>query len=197
MNVGIILAAGESKRMGTPKQLLPWGETIVLQRVIDCVAASCLERAILVLGARAEEIAGRITLPHKVQAVVNGDYRSGMDSSVRCGIRHAPPEAEALMLILGDQPFLEPDLIDRLLEEHRAHGQGITIPTYRGRRGHPVLFGARFRRELLLIGDQGAREVVQRHREAVREVAVSLPRILEDLDTPEDYRRTRPGERNV
>ncbi|MCL2669448.1 MAG: NTP transferase domain-containing protein, partial [Syntrophaceae bacterium] len=104
MTVGIILAAGESKRMGTAKQLLPWGKTIVLQRVIDMAAGSCLERVILVLGYRADEIANRIRLPDKARIVVNETYREGMASSLKCGIRNAPAATEAFMLILGDQP---------------------------------------------------------------------------------------------
>ena len=88
MIVGIILSAGESKRMGTPKQLLPWGNTIVLQRVLDVASASRLETIRLILGYRAEEIAGRITVPEKARIVVNQDFREGMGSSVKCGIRN-------------------------------------------------------------------------------------------------------------
>ena len=155
MIVGIILAAGESKRMGTPKQLLPWGETTVLQRIIDAAAASRLERVILVLGANTEAIADRITVPAKFLCVTNEVYREGMASSLKCGIRNAPAEANGFMLILGDQPLLEKTLIDRLIEVHYSVG-GITIPVCDGRRGHPVIFSARYRAELLAIGDRAA-----------------------------------------
>jgi molybdenum cofactor cytidylyltransferase len=188
MIVGIILAAGESKRMGTPKQLLPWRGSIVLQRVIDVAAASRLERAILVLGAHAEEIGRRITLPAKVERVINADYRQGMGSSVQCGIRNAPAGAEAFMLLLGDQPLIEVAVIDQVIQAYREGGSGIVIPLYQGRRGHPVVFAGRLREELLAIGEQGAREVVRRHGEEIREVMVSSAQVLVDMDTPQDYR---------
>jgi molybdenum cofactor cytidylyltransferase len=189
MIVGIILSAGESKRMGTPKQLLPWGKSIVLQRVIDIAAASRLEEIELILGHRAEEIASQITLPAKARLVINEAYREGMHSSVKCGVQNAPPIATAFMLLLGDQPLIETQVIDRLIAAHRAAGgQGITIPVYNGRRGHPVIFAARLREELLAIGDQGAREVVNNHREEIGEVSLNVPEILVDMDTPQDYK---------
>ena len=200
MIVGIILAAGESKRMGTPKQLLPWGEMTVLQRIIDAAAASRLERVILVLGAHIEAITDRITVPAKFLCVTNEVYREGMASSLKCGSRNAPAEANGFMLILGDQPLLEKTLIDRLIEVHYSVG-GITIPVCDGRRGHPVIFSARYRAELLAIGDQGAREVVHRHRDEIAEVPVTSLHILTDMDTPEDYQKIRaqaaghPGEK--
>jgi len=187
MIVGIILAAGESKRMGTPKQLLPWGGTTVLQRIIDAAASSRLERVILVLGAHIEAITDRITVPAKFLCVTNEAYREGMASSLKCGIRNAPAEANGFMLILGDQPLLEKTLIDRLIEAHHLV-EGITIPVCDGRRGHPVIFSARYRAELLAVSDQGAREVVHRHRDEITEVPVTSLHILTDMDTPEDYR---------
>jgi molybdenum cofactor cytidylyltransferase len=191
MIVGIILSAGESKRMGTPKQLLPWGDTIVLQRIIDVTAASRLERVELILGSRAEEIASRITLPAKARLLINEAYREGMGSSVKCGVRNAPAEAEAYMLLLGDQPFIEEAVIDRLIDCHHAGSQGITIPVYSGRRGHPVIFDARYREELLSIGDQGAREVVHKHAADIFEVSVESPNVLADMDTPQDYHEAK------
>jgi molybdenum cofactor cytidylyltransferase len=191
MMVGIILSAGESKRMGTPKQLLPWGDTIVLQRIIDVAAASRLERVELILGHLADEIAGRITVPVKVRIVINEAYREGMASSVRCGVRNAPAEAEAYMLLLGDQPFVEGAVIDRLIDCHHAGSQGITIPVYNGRRGHPVIFSSRYRTELLAIGEGGAREVVRRHNDAIFELAVASDHILADMDTLQDYEKVK------
>jgi molybdenum cofactor cytidylyltransferase len=187
MILGILLAAGESRRMGSPKQLLPWGDTIVLQRIIDVAAASRLERLELILGHRAGEIAGRIRLPEKVQSFVNEDYRTGMASSIKCGIRNAPDGAEAFMLLLGDQPLVEPWLIDQLLEAYRVSTPAIVIPLFEGRRGHPVIFAARLREELLAVGDQGAREVLHRHAAEVCEVAVNSVHVLVDMDTPRDY----------
>jgi molybdenum cofactor cytidylyltransferase len=191
MIVGIILSAGESKRMGTPKQLLPWGNTIVLQRVLDHAAASRLERIQLILGYCADEIASRITLPAKTRIFVNPAFKEGMHTSVKCGIQNAPPDAEAFMVLLGDQPLIETRVIDRLIDSYREGGKGIVIPVCNGRRGHPVIFAARFREELLAIGDQGAREVLHRHAGVVFEVPIDSPHVLMDMDTPQDYQKAR------
>jgi molybdenum cofactor cytidylyltransferase len=188
MIVGIILSAGESRRMGTPKQLLPWGKTIVLQRIIDVAAASRLERVELILGHRADEIAGRITLPPKIHLAVNGNFTEGMSSSVKCGIENGPADAEAFLLLLGDQPFIETAVIDALIDDYRSGRHGITIPVCNGRRGHPVIFDARYREELLAVGERGARAVVADHEADIFEVPVASPDILSDMDTPEQYR---------
>ena len=144
MIVGIVLSAGESKRMGTPKQLLPWGKTIILQQVIDNATASRLGKILLVLGSRAEEIASKIITSSKTDIVVNHDFREGMSSSVKCGVKNAPREAEAFMLLLGDQPFVSPAIINRLLDEYQKNKHGIIIPVYNGKRGHPVIFDAKY-----------------------------------------------------
>jgi molybdenum cofactor cytidylyltransferase len=191
MIVGIILSAGESKRMGTPKQLLPWGNTIVLQHVVDVAAASRLETIRLILGHRAEEIAGRITVPAKVGIAINQDFREGMGSSVKCGIKNSPPDAEAFMVLLGDQPLIDVQVIDTLIDSYRTGRQGITIPVHNGRRGHPVIFDSQYREELLSISDQGAREVVKKHTENIFEVRMDSPNVLNDMDTPQDYQEAR------
>jgi molybdenum cofactor cytidylyltransferase len=192
MIVGIILAAGESKRMGTPKQLLPWGKTMVLQQVIDRADASRLDQVLVVLGHRAEEIAGKIRGSSKTRVVVNGAFRDGMGTSVKCGIRNAPADAEAFMLLLGDQPFIRTEMIDRLIDAYRAGRRGIVIPVYGGRRGHPVIVDLRYGAELLSIGDQGVRGVIQKHSRDVFEVACAdAPNILRDMDTPRDYQEAK------
>jgi molybdenum cofactor cytidylyltransferase len=191
MIVGIILSAGESKRMGTPKQLLPWGNTIVLQRVVDVASASRLETVRLILGYRADEIAGRITVPAKARIVVNQDFREGMGSSLKCGIRNSPLDAEAFMVLLGDQPFIDAHVIDTLIASYRAGRHGILIPVYDERRGHPVIFDSRYRQELLSISDQGAREVVHKHAADIFEVCVDSPNVLNDIDTHQDYHEAK------
>lgn len=177
--------------MGTPKQLLPWGNTTVLQRVMDSASASRLERVLLILGYRADEIADRITLSSKTRILINRNFRDGMSSSVRCGIQNAPSDAEAFMLLLGDQPLVDAHTIDRLIDSYRMAGQGIVIPVYGGRRGHPVIFDSRYRTELLSIGDQGAREVVNRNAGDIFEIRMHSPNILADMDTPQDYEEAK------
>jgi len=191
MIVGIILSAGESKRMGTPKQLLPWGKTIILQQVIDNAAASHLEQILLVLGSHAGEIAGKITISPKIEIVVNHDFKEGMSSSVKCGIKNAPAGADAFMLLLGDQPFISHAIINRLLDEYQTSKHGIVIPVYNGKHGHPVIFAAKYKQELLAIADQGAKAVVNNHLQDILEVPLDAPEILTDIDTPQDYQKAK------
>jgi molybdenum cofactor cytidylyltransferase len=196
MTVGIILSAGESKRMGTPKQLLPWGSTFILQQVIDNAAASHLEQIILVLGCRAGEIADQINVSPKTRVVINNDYREGMSSSVKCGIEKAPVGAAAFMLLLGDQPFIVPAIINRVLDEYQKNKYGIVIPVYNGKRGHPVIFDAKYKAELLAIADRGAKAVVNNHLYDILEVPLEVPEILTDIDTPQDYRKAKAQAEN-
>jgi len=191
MIVGIILSAGESKRMGTPKQLLPWGQSIILQQVIDNASASRLGKILLVLGHRADDIAGKIKVLSKISIVINQDFKAGMSSSVKCGISHTPEDAEAFMLLLGDQPFIGSGIINQLIDYYQTGKHGIIVPVYDGQRGHPVIFDARYKQELLAISDQGAKEVTERHNRDIFEVRVDSADVLADIDTPQDYENAR------
>ena len=189
MIVGIILSAGESKRMGTPKQLLPWGKTTILQQVIDNAQASRLGMILLVLGSGADDIAGKITISSKTHTIVNHNFKAGMSSSVKCGIKNAPAEAEAYMLLLGDQPFIGPDIINNLIDSYHTGRHGIIVPVYNWQRGHPVIFDTKYKKELLSIDGQGAKEVIEKHAYDIFEVHVDSPNVLTDIDTPQDYQK--------
>ena len=191
MIVGIILSAGESKRMGKPKQLLPWGKTIILQQVIDNASASRLGKILLVLGYLADEIAGKIKISSKTRIVVNDDFKTGMSSSVKCGISNAPADAEAFMLLLGDQPFIGSGIINKLIDCYQTGKHGIIVPVYDGQRGHPVIFDSQYKKELLSIDEQGAKEVTEKHGPDIFEVHVDSPNVLKDIDTPQDYQNAR------
>ena len=197
MIVGIILSAGESKRMGKPKQLLPWGNSVILQQVIDNASASRLRKILLVLGSHADEIEGKIKVSSKTRIVVNRDFKEGMSSSVKCGIKNAPVEAEAYMLLLGDQPFIGPDIINHLVDRYQTGKYGIIIPVYNGKRGHPVIFDAKHKQELLGIGDGGAKIVVDNHADDVLAVSLDSPEILADIDTPQDYQKAIGQAKNL
>jgi len=187
MIVGIILSAGESKRMGTPKQLLPWRKTFILQQVIENAQASRLGMILLVLGSHADEIAGKIKISSKTRIVINRDFKEGMSSSVKCGVNNAPEAAEAFMLLLGDQPSIDPDIINKLIDCYQTDKHGIIIPIYDGHRGHPVVFDVKYKQELLAIGDGGAKIVVGNHIRDILEVHVDSVEVLTDIDTPQGY----------
>ncbi len=188
---GIILAAGESKRMGKPKQLLPWGKSTILQQVVDNATKSKLGKVLVVLGYRADEIAAKLGQT-SAQIVVNQDFKLGMSSSLKCGLRCAPTDSEAFMSLLGDEPLVDTDIIDLLIDRYHTGRYGIIIPVYNGRGGHPVIFDRRYKDELLALGSEdGASEVVHRHPEDVLKVMVDSENILLDIDTVQDYAQAR------
>ncbi len=188
----IVLAAGESKRMGRPKQLMPFGDVTMLEKVVATILQAGLNEVIVVLGHRAREIAPRLA-GRPVVIVTNPDYWQGMSSSLRCGLGRASETVAAFMVVLGDQPLIGRDIVAKLLEEFARGGPGIVAPVYRGQRGHPVIFSSEYRLELLAVtGDAGARVVVEAHPEAVRYVEVDSPAVVTGIDTEADYRRYRP-----
>jgi molybdenum cofactor cytidylyltransferase len=183
----VILAAGESRRMGTQKLLLPFGETTVVEAVVRTALASGVDRAVVVLGADREAIRARLE-PRGVDFAVNERFADGMLTSIQAGFRALPPEAEAAVIMLGDQPFLPPSVVDTVIQGLRESGKGIVIPVFRGRRGHPVLVDLKYRAGVLSLDPaDGLRRLLRGHADDVAEVEVEDPNILRDLDTPEDY----------
>ncbi len=184
----VVLAAGEAKRMGEPKLLLPWDRTTIIARVLDHVLASAVDEVVVVLGHEEEKVAGAIA-GRPVRTVINQDYTKGMGTSIAAGLRAVSPGAAGFLLMLGDQPQVNSQTINRLIEEFKRTGRGIVVPVYRGRRGNPVILAAGYKEELLALQeDTGGREIVASHPEDVREVAVDSPGVVTDIDTPEDYR---------
>ena len=187
----IILAGGESRRMGMVKQLLSWGESTMLQQVIANARESSLDEIIVVLGYKAQDIVRKIACD-SIRIAVNLHYGRGMSSSLKCGLAHVSESSEAFMIMLGDQPLIESDLINLLLTEHFMAKRGITIPVYKGIRGHPVIFDKKYRGELSgLTGDQGGKQIIEIHSDDILDVEVSSEGILVDIDTISDYRNVR------
>lgn len=185
----VILAAGESRRMGQPKLLMSLGGNTILGQTLDNFAASITCEVIVVVGYKAEEIRKAIR-SRPVKVVENRCFRDGMASSLGAGIGAAREDSTAFVIALGDEPFIHPKTIDYLIRTHRDSKKGIALPAYQGRRGHPVLFGSQYRDELLgLKGDVGAREVISRHPDDVLEVDVNDPGVIQDIDTQEAYER--------
>ena len=183
----VVLAAGESKRMGRPKQILPYGDSTILGTVLELVLASPVEGALVVLGAAADRIAplvGRFP----VETVLNPDFREGMLSSVRCGLRALPASARAALVFLGDQPRIAPATAARVVAAYRDSGRGLVLPTYGGRGGHPLLIDLKYRAEIDgLEAGVGLRGILDRHPDDVARIAVDDPGVRIDIDTPDDY----------
>jgi len=183
----MILAAGESRRMGEPKLLLPFGKKTIIETVIDSVIQSKAEGILVVLGSNREKIEKRIkNLP--LEMTFNPDFRKGMLSSVQRGFQTLPEDAHAFLVILGDQPSISSTVIDKVIDAYKKTGKGIVLPVYKKERGHPVLIGMKYRDEVQnLSPDIGLRELVYGHPDDILEVEVEAAGILQDIDDIEDY----------
>ncbi len=189
---GLLLAAGRSARMGRPKQLLPWHGRPLARHVAEVALASRLAGLVAVLGAYAEEVAGVLEdLDGAVRRVICAEYARGQAASLRCGLEAVPATADAVVVLLVDQPRMTPELINRLIAAFEAAPKAAAVaPRYRGQRGTPVLLAERLFAEVrALEGDLGARPVLARYAEAVRWLDLDDPAVMEDVDTPEDYER--------
>jgi len=184
---GIILAAGMSKRMGTIKSLLPWGDGLLLDRVIDNAHRSELSTLIVVLGYGAQTIAEKINFQNS-EVVINPDYRKGHSSSLQAGLGGVSADTDGALFLLGDQPFVTAEIINSLIHAFTSRPSALVIPTCRGKRGNPVLVHrAIFDRLQKISGDTGPRVLFDQLREQILEVEVSDPAIHIDMDTMEEY----------
>jgi molybdenum cofactor cytidylyltransferase len=189
MICAIVLAAGESRRMGSHKLLLPFGSTTVIAHIVDQLLRSVVNKVLVVVGHDEERVAEQLP-GSSVEVVTNPNYKAGMLSSVRCGLQALPQECETVMVALGDQPAITSELVDEMVRLFSATDKGILVPLYRGRRGHPLLFSARYRDEILTrYDDVGLRGLLRAHPDDVLDLEVSTPAVLSDMDYPEDYRR--------
>jgi molybdenum cofactor cytidylyltransferase len=175
--------------MGVQKLLLPFAGKTVIGHILDEVLRSPVEQAIVVVGQEggriAEALAGR-----RVALVTNADPEGEMLSSVRCGLAALPPECEAVLVALGDQPGIAAETIRRMIEAYQTAGRGIVVPVHGGKGGHPILFSMRYRDEVLTrYDDAGLRGLRQAHPDDVLELPAADPSVLSDMDLPEDYRR--------
>jgi 4-nitrophenyl phosphatase len=189
----IVLAAGESRRFGQPKQLLPVGDKTMIQHVVDIALDSPLDQVIVVLGCRAAQIRASIA-DRPVQVVVNERWKSGLSSSVQAGLSAVRPQVGAALFVLADQPGVTSEVVAKLVERYRETRAPIVVPTHRGRRGNPVLFDRSLFAELMEVtGDQGGRQVIAEHRDELEEVEVGTGAILMDIDTADDYQTANPS----
>jgi molybdenum cofactor cytidylyltransferase len=190
MIVAIVPAAGQSRRMGTPKQLLPYGSTTVIGHIVDQLLASAVDQVCVVVGHEAERITAALR-NKPVHLVFNPDYQQGeMLSSIRCGLRLLPSGCEAILIALGDQPSITAELVDQMILAFRTASKGIVVPVYNGQRGHPILLAERYRDDILKhYDDVGLRGVLAAHAEGALGLPVVDPAVLSDMDHPEDYWR--------
>jgi len=185
----IILAAGESKRMGFPKMLLDFNGRTMLENVIGNVSDSDVGNTLVVLGAEREILTELVSnLP--VKYCYNEHYKEGMLSSVKCGLRNLPSGLEAVLVFQGDQPLITPKVINHLISEYRSSDKGIVIPVYKRKRGHPLLIDSKYFSEIeILDAREGLRSLAYQFSDDVLEVETDDPGILRDFDTYEEYKK--------
>lgn len=185
--VGVVLAAGESRRMGQLKALLPFGEQTVVEHVLQPLLHAALAEVAVVLGHRAADIA-TVLQRWPVHILHNPHYLQGMTTSVQVALRDLSPIPDAYMLALVDQPHVSVQLVQQLLTTFCHTHKGLVIPTYAGKRGHPIVLAATYREEILALGpEQGLNVVTRGHPEDTVEIPVAYDDILRDMDYPEDY----------
>jgi molybdenum cofactor cytidylyltransferase len=193
MIAAIILAAGQSKRMGQPKMLLPWGELTVVEHVITRFLNAGTEEVVLVTGGTRERVE-QVTGPYPVRRVHNAQYATGeMLSSLQCGLRTLSPQVEAVLVGLGDQPQIQESSVRAITATYQQAGAGLVVPSYQRRRGHPWLVARPLWDEVLAMeSPKSPRDFLNRHAAEIHYVGLDTPSILADLDTPEDYEHFRP-----
>jgi molybdenum cofactor cytidylyltransferase len=183
----IILAAGESKRMGSPKMLLTFNGKTMIENVISNVTESKINKIMVVLGAYRDLLTdhiGRLS----VKYCFNDNYKEGMLSSVQCGFRNLPSDYKAVLVFQGDQPFITSNTIDKVLDSYLSSDKGIVIPVYKNKRGHPLLIDIKYRDEIeKLSPGNGLNSLAHNFTDDVLEVDINESGILRDFDTYEEY----------
>jgi len=184
---GLILAAGESRRMGSPKALLRYRDETFLDTLTALLARFCAP-VIVVLGAHAAEIRAASTRP--ATFVVNPDFALGMTTSLQVGLRAVPPEADGVLFTLVDHPAASSSTLDALLAAANPDDASLVrVPRYRAKRGHPIWFSRELMPEFLALPADGpARDVVARYLDRTEYLDLEDPGIVADIDSPEDYR---------
>lgn len=190
MIAAIVLAAGESRRMGRPKMTLPWGQTTVIGQVVGCLHAAGLDDIVVVTGGARTEVETAVSrLPARV--VFNPRFAEGeMLLSLQVGLRALDPQCEAALIALGDQPQVEPQIVAGLLAAYVNCRAELIVPSYQMRRGHPWIVSRQLWDSIIALQPPATlRDILEIHRQRIHYWLTDSPSILQDLDTPEDYQR--------
>jgi molybdenum cofactor cytidylyltransferase len=188
----IILAAGQSRRMGRPKLLLPWGSMTVLQSVMAAFQKAGLEDILVITGAQHEAVERLVG--SLAQAVYNPDFAAGeMLSSIQGGLAARMNSSDAAIIALGDQPQVQAETIERILQAADEGASGLVVPSHDNHRGHPWFVRRDYWEEIIgMRAPASMRDFFQLHQAEIKYVPIDNPSILADIDTPEDYLKYQP-----
>ena len=189
---GLILAAGQSKRLGGVKPLLTHETATLIEIVIANYRASKIDNLILVLGHDARRVVQKIPLAG-LRVVINPTPSLGMSASIQRGMAHLATRNEGIMIAMGDMPLVGPDTINQIIAAFDKSKKGIAVPVCNKQRGHPVIFDQKkyFDNLLELRGDVGAKEILDANPKDILEVKVKTDGVLIDVDTREDWENIR------
>ncbi|MDD5368901.1 MAG: nucleotidyltransferase family protein [Anaerolineaceae bacterium] len=190
---GVVLAAGLSRRMGQPKMVMPWGETTIIGQVVTTLLKAGLTDLFVVTGGAHTQVEAAIK-GFPAHTIFNSLYANGeMLTSIQTGLKALAPQVEAAMIALGDQPKIQLNVIQAVVETARMNTSGLIVPSFKMRRGHPWIIKRELWTEVLdLRPPDTLRNFMHRHTDEICYLVVDTPTILQDLDTPEDYLRERP-----
>jgi molybdenum cofactor cytidylyltransferase len=184
---GIIIAAGESKRLGTPKQLLPWQGKMLLEYIIQTISNCNIDPIHVILGSNYEQITSVINF-QGVKIINNKNWKEGKGTSISLGIRSLPEQIKAAFIFVGDQPFLNANLIGALLHLYKNKEFDIVAPFVHGIQSNPVLFNQSVFKELIkLKGEEGGKDIFKKFR--LEKLDWDKEQILWDIDSLEDYQK--------
>jgi molybdenum cofactor cytidylyltransferase len=196
MIAAVVLSAGESSRMGRPKALLPIAGQTFIEKIVSALEHTSVGKIIVVLGHNAEEMKQRIK-QLAVEILVNPEYRLGQLSSLQVAVRRLQSDenCDGVLVHLVDHPYVNPDLVNLMAQRFFESGKLIVVPRHRGQRGHPVILSRKLFGELLNAPmDEGAKAVVNAHRDETLEIDTDDEGVTIDIDTPELYRQHVKGE---
>lgn len=191
MITAIVLAAGESKRMGEPKMLMPWGKSTVLQTVISTLQLSGMDDILVVTGGARQQVESLVG--RTVQTIFNKDYASKeMLLSIQVGLQAKMREASAALICLGDQPQVQERSVRGIIEAWNQNRSRIIVPSFEKRRGHPWLIAREYWDDILRMDtNKSMRDFFAQHKSDIFYVNVDTSSILQDLDTPDDYIKSK------
>jgi molybdenum cofactor cytidylyltransferase len=192
---GILLGAGESKRMKVNKLSLPWGRKTIFEHCFNVLLRSKAQEIIVILNPQNERMKGQFekmsaSTAKKVTVTFNPHYKRGMSTSIHKGLQVMDPRSEGILISLGDQPFLKTGTINVLLRAFNQRKGEIVVPSFRGVKGHPVIFHRKYEKELLkLRGDTGGKPILLKYSKQIKTIPVRSEGVIKDIDTREAYEK--------